>query len=173
MKKVLLCSVFLILAFGAFAQKNSANVGKKVGPVEIRDASDKPMMLPKLGEKNLLIFYTDPDHAGQNTEFREYLEKHQINSSNIFAFGVVNLKDAPLVPNSVARSMIRKKAEETKSNIYTDPDHLLRDAWNLGDCNNKFMIIFVNKNKVIEFCRWGDFNEADKKAFWEVINKYK
>lgn len=78
--------------------------------------------MPYFGKKHLLIFYVDPDHANQNKEFRENLEKNQIDSPNIYGFGIVNLKDAPMLPNSIVRAMIRKKVKQTGAAIYTDPD---------------------------------------------------
>ena len=61
------------------------------------------------GKKHLLIFYVDPDHANQNTAFTDHLEKNHILSDNIHSFGIVNLKDAPMLPNSIVRAMVRKK----------------------------------------------------------------
>ena len=68
--------------------QTSAETGK-VGPVEIRVASNEPVALPDLGKKHLLIFYIDPDHASQNEKFREVLEKNQINSPHIHSIGVI------------------------------------------------------------------------------------
>ena len=130
------------------------------------------MELPYLGKKNLLIFYVDLDKANQNKEFRENLEKNQIESDNIYSFGVVNLKDAPLLPNAIVRAMIRKKVKQPGAAIYTDPDYMLRDGWNLGDVNDMFVLIFVNKDKEIEFLSKGELqNQIDE--FYRVINKYK
>lgn len=145
----------------------------QVKPLAVRDGNNEPVMIPYLGEKNLLIFYVDPEVSNQNKEFREELEKNQIKSSNIYSFGVVNLKDAPLFPNALVRSMIRKKIKQTGAEIYTDPSHLLRDGWNLGDVNNTFTLIFVNKKREIEFLRKGELTQKDIEAFYAVINKYK
>lgn len=146
---------------------------KKVGSVTIRTADDTPVALPKLGEKTLLIFYVDPDHAGQNQKFTDYLEEHEINSPNIHSFGIVNLKDAPLLPNGIVRAMIRKKIQKTGATMYTDPDHLLRDAWNLGDVNDKFTILIVNPQQEIAFIKKGAMSAEDIKEFNKVIDRYR
>lgn len=148
-------------------------LGTTVGPVEIRDANDEPVMLPDLGKKHLLIFYVDPDHANQNKEFQEKLEQNQINSPNIYAFGVINLKDAPMLPNSIVRMMIRKKAKQTNTTIYTDPERILAKAWNLGDVGDKFVVIFVTKDKEIAFYKAGRLSDQEQKQFYAVIDKYR
>ena len=96
--------------------------------VKIRDLQNQPIDLPYLGKAPLLLFYVDPDHAGQNSDFIAYLEEHQIGGDKIQAYGIVNLKDAPLLPNGVVRSMMRSKQKKTGAAMYTDVDCSLRDA---------------------------------------------
>lgn len=170
-KSFLIIIAALFSVIPAFSQND--NVGKTVGPVEIRDKDNNPVMLPKLGEKHLLIFYVDPDKPNQNKEFREHLEKNHIQSDNIYGFGIVNLKDAPMLPNGIVRNMAAKKAAENNAEIFFDPTHAVKTAWNLGDCNNKFIIMFVTKDKKIEFFRWGNYSEQDIADFYEVIDKYR
>lgn len=151
----------------------TAVIGRKVHQVSIRDSHDNPVPLPGFGEKNLLIFYPDPDHGSQNQKFTDYLEKHPINSENILSYGIVNLKDAPLIPNAIVRSVIRNKVKKTGAAIYTDPDHLLRDAWELGDVNDLFTIIFVTQQGKIAFLHKGEMSDNDIKEFYRVIDKYR
>ena len=48
-------------------------------------------------------------------------------------------------------------------------------AFNISLINDLplFVIIFVNKDRKVEFFRYGDFTEKDKADFWKVVNKYK
>ena len=119
------------------------------------------------------IFYVDPDHANQNKEFRENLEKNQIDSPNIYGFGIVNLKDAPMLPNSIVRAMIRKKVKQTGAAIYTDPDRILSKAWDLGDCNDQFVLLFVTKDGEVEFMSKGEMAQQQINEFYRVIDKYR
>lgn len=91
MKRLNYLIFMFMMVSPAFLSAQTATVGSKVGPVKICDPSNEPVELPYLGKKNLLIFYVDPDKANQNKEFRENLEKNQIESDNIYSFGVVNL----------------------------------------------------------------------------------
>lgn len=173
LKRLFLYPVLGLLFFPAALRGQTATVGSKVAPVEIRDTKNEPMMLPELGKKVLLIFYVDPDHGNQNKEFRENLEKNRIESDNIFSFGIVNLKDAPMLPNMIVRGMVRSTVKRTGADIYTDPDHLLRDAWKLGDVNDKFTILIVNKECEIVYLSKGELTESQIKQFHEVIDRYK
>lgn len=56
---------------------------KPVPHVKIRDLQNQPIDLPYLGKAPLLLFYVDPDHAGQNSDFIAYLEEHQIGGDKI------------------------------------------------------------------------------------------
>ncbi len=172
MKKMGWIALTLVMACGcagAYAQPEN----KKVSAVKIFDANNEQAEMPQFGKKHLLIFYVDPDHANQNKEFRENLEKNQINSDNIYGFGIVNLKDAPLLPNSIVRAMVRKKVKQTGAAIYTDPDNLVSKAWGLGDCNDKFVLMFVTKEGRIEFLSKGEMTPQQIDEFWRVIDKYK
>lgn len=172
--------LLLFLLGGLCYQSGSAQTTKsptkklqKVGPTTIRDAKDQPVKVPYLGEKNILIFYIDPEKANQNKKFREGLEANHIDNPEIYSFGVINLKDAPLYPNVILRAAIRQKEKQNNVTIYTDPDHLLRDAWALGDVNDSFTLIFVNKNCEIEFLSKGEMSQANIDEFFRVINKYR
>lgn len=165
------CALLLWLTGGVLPAQ--AQVGKKLHQIEIRDMNDKPVKVPYFGEKHLFIFYVDPDHPSQNSDFTDYLEQHQIQSDKIHSFGVINLKDAPFLPNGVVRSMARKKMKQTGATIYSDPNHLLRDGWGLGDVNNKFCVIFVNKDGTLELLKKGELSQKDRDEVMATIEKFK
>ena len=57
---------------------------RKVQNVEVLDLDGKPAKLPYFGEKNLMIFYVDPDRHKQNEDFTIELEQnHRAESDNI------------------------------------------------------------------------------------------
>lgn len=166
-------SLLLLFSLNLSAQQQTAKVGSKVTHVEVRNSKNEPAKIPYLGEKHVLIFYPDPDHGNQNKKFTDYLEENNIVSDNIFSQGIVNLKDAPMYPNGLVRSVIRKKEKKHNIEILTDPDHLLRDAWGLGDVNNLFTIIFVTSDMEIVYLKKGELSKEDQDEFFEIIEKYK
>ncbi len=157
-----------IMPLAGFAQ-----VGNKVCQVTVYDAYNKPLQLPSLGKKHLLIFYVDPDHPSQNKDFRNYFKKHPFTDDNIDSYGIVNLKDAPLLANSLLRFMIRKEIAGTQAYVYNDPDNSLSRAWKLGNVNNKFVVLWINKDCVIEFFKAGQLNEEEIAQVHALIKKYK
>lgn len=173
MLKIMKKAILALLLAAIVPLMAQGQLNKKVGQVQIRDANDKPIPLPGLGEKTLLIFYVDPDKGSQNSKFTDYLEEHQIDSPNILSYGIVNLKDAPLLPNSIVRSIVRKKVAKTGAAIYTDPDHSLRDGWGLGNVNDYSVTIIVNKDQEIVFFFKGAMGQPEIDQFNKVIDQYK
>lgn len=172
-ERILICLTALFISFPTLAQEQTLRVGDKVENAEIRDSKNKPLMLPSFGKKHLLLFYPDPDNYKQNEEFTDYLEENQINSKNIDSYGIINMKDAPLFPNSIMRAVSRSKEKSTGARIYTDPNHLLRDAWGMGDINDQFVIVFVTKEGIVKFFKKGKMESDDITEFFNVIDEFK
>ena len=170
LRTIVLLTVFAFAASAAVAQERP----RKVENVEIKDLNGKPAKLPYFGEKNLMIFYVDPDRHKQNEDFTiELEENHRAQSDRIHGFGVMNLKDAPMVPNGMARNMARKRTEKNGATVLADENRTLSTAWGLGDCNNKFVLLFVTKEGELVFMRKGELSEADKEAFYKVLDQYR
>ena len=168
----------VIAMLAAFALTASAvqaqELPRKVQNVEVLDLDGKPVKLPYFGEKNLMIFYVDPDRHKQNEDFTIELEQnHRAESDNIHGFGVMNLKDAPMVPNGMARNMAKKRTAKNGATVLADQNRILSTAWALGDCNNQFVLMIVSKEGELVFLRKGELSDADKEAFYETIEKYK
>ncbi len=146
----------------------------KVKNVRLLDLNGKPATLPYWGEKNLMIFYVDPDRHKQNEEFTIDMEKnHRAEGDNLVGFGVMNLKDAPMIPNGMARAMARKRTESNGAVVLADEERALSTAWGLGDCNNKFVLLLVSKEGELVFMRKGELSEEDIAEFYRVVEKYK
>ena len=146
----------------------------KVENVSILDLKGEATTLPMWGEKNLMIFYVDPDRHKQNEDFTiELEENHRAKGDNLYGFGVMNLKDAPMIPNGMARSMAQKRTAKNGATVLADQDRVLSTAWGLGDCNNQFVLMIVSKEGELVFLRKGELSEKDKAEFYRVIEKYK
>lgn len=160
----------LLVASATFAQENP----RMVKNVELLDLDGNPAKLPHFGEKNLMIFYVDPDRHKQNEDFTfELEENHRASGDNIYGFGVMNLKDAPMIPNAMARSMAKKRTAKNGATVLADQDRVLSRAWGLGDCNNQFVLMIVSKEGELVFLRKGILSEQDKQDFYDIIEKYR
>lgn len=169
MKRVLSTLLVLMMALTATAQENK----DKLQNVELKDLKNQPAMLPRWGEKHLLIFYVDPDRHKQNEDFTvEIEENHAAQGENIEGFGVLNLKDT-MLPNGIVRTMARKRTEKNGATVLADTDRTLAKAWGLGDCNNQFVLMLVSKDGEMLFLRKGELTEEDKAEFYRVVKLYR
>lgn len=165
-------SIFYFLMGMLMALPGIGQVGEKVTAVNIQNMDKQTISLPMLGQKNLLIFYADPSHSRQNKSFREYFRTHPINSPDIDSYGVINLAAAPLIPNGMIRKMAMKAIRGTNAQMYLDPDHVLSSAWKLPGADDNFTVIFVNKDKVIEFYKAGQLTPQEQDQVLDLIKKY-
>ena len=169
--KAFLLIVAATMMFTLTAEAQS--LPRKVRNVELQDLDTKKARLPWWGEKNLLIFYVDPEVPKQNHDFITYLEETgRIQGPNIEGFGIVNLKDA-VYPNSLVRKIADARTAKNKATILCDPDHWISSAWRLGDCNNCFVIMIVTKEGEIVYAHKGEMDEAEQQRFIEVADKYR
>ena len=170
MKLFVLSAIALFAASVASAQEQP----RKIENVALLDLDGNPSQLPMWGEKNLLIFYVDPDRHKQNDEFvTDMEENHRAAGDNLYGFGVMNLKDAPMIPNGLARSMAKKRTAKNGAIVLADQDRTLSTAWGLGDCNNQFVLMIVSKEGELVFLRKGELSAADQEAFYRTVEKYK
>ena len=154
-------------------QKQGPTLPVKVANVELTDLDKNPTKFADYGKKHMMIFYVDPDAHKQNKQFAEDLEANgKAQSPNIQGYAVLNLKDTAL-PNGIVRSMADKRTKGKPSVNLADPNHALRDAWNLGDCNGKFCLLVVTKDCELVFFRAGEFTEQDISDFYAVCDKYR
>ena len=156
------------------ATASAQELPHKVQNVELLDLDGNPAKLPHFGEKNLMIFYVDPDRHKQNEDFTYELERnHRASGDNIYGFGIMNLKDAPMIPNGMARSMAKKRTEKNGATVLADEGRVLSTKWGLGDCNNQFVLLIVSKEGELVFMRKGVLSQEDKEAFYQTIEKYR
>lgn len=155
-----------------FSKQGFGQVGEQVGNVNILNMSDDTIPLPFLGQKNLLIFYADPQRPGQNQTFRDYFKTHPIASPEVASYGIINLAAAPLLPNSLILRRARKETAGTDAQVYVDPDSLLSSAWHLPGANDNFTVIFVNKDRIIEFYKAGQLSAQEQSQLMQLIDKY-
>lgn len=169
-RTVLLLIAFLGTCFAASAQ----SLPRKVPNVQLLDVNGNPATLPHWGEKNLMIFYVDPDRHKQNNDFTVDMEEnHRAEGDNLYGFGIMNLNDAPMIPNGMARTMARKRTASNGGTVLSDEASILRDAWQLGDCNNQFVLLLVSKEGELVYLHKGVLSKAEIQKFYRVLDNYR
>ena len=174
MKKIFLLLVAIFVVSAVEAQV--LETPRKVENLTINDINGNPTTLPEFGEKNLLIFYVDPDSylkGGANKKLSDELEENgRAAGAAIRGFGVMNFPDTGL-PKNMVRNMARKRAAKNGATILDDDQQLLKKEWGLGDCNNKFVLMVVSKEGELVYCAKDDLDEAGVEAFYQFIDKYR
>ena len=174
MKKIFLLLAAMFVATSVEAQELS--LLRKVENLTIKDIAGNSVTLPEFGEKNLLIFYVDPDSylkGGANKKLSDELEENgRAAGAAIRGFGVMNFPDTGL-PKNMVRNMARKRAEKNGATILDDDQQLLKKQWGLGDCNNKFVIMIVSKEGELVYCAKEDLDDMGIAKFYEVVDKYR
>lgn len=167
--KALLLVIVAALAFNIAADAQS--LPRPVRNVELQDLNGKKARLPWWGEKNLLIFYVDPEVPMQNHEFISHLEETgRVQGPNIEGFGIVNLKDA-VYPNELVRKIANARTAKNGATILCDPDHWISSAWRLGDCNNCFVMMLVTKKGELVYVHKGEMDKAEQERFIAAADK--
>ena len=149
---------------------------RKVENVTIKDLYGNPTQLPYYGEKNLLIFYVDPDAylaGNKNNRFAEELEKNgRAAGPEIYGFGIMNFPDTWL-PKELLRKICRKRVEKNGATIIDDSEHIFKNQWGLGDCDKKFMLMIVSKEGELVYVLKNEVTKEGKEEFYKIVDKYR
>lgn len=150
----------------------SMPTGTVLNNVNIKDASDKDSKIPFFGEKVLIILYNDVDVSDQNDAFCTLVKKAKLGKAKLQAIGIANMKDAPWKPDSVIRYMARKKLKQYPGTVVlTDPEYILKKAWNLGKCNEKSVVIIIGLDKKVQYFKKGKMSQAEGEQALQIIKK--
>lgn len=168
--------ILLVAALFVGVVAEAQTLPRKVSNVTIKDLYGNPTTLPHFGEKNLLIFYVDPDAylaMNKNNKFAEELEKNgRAAGPGIYGFGILDFPDTWL-PKDFLRKICRKRVEKNGATIIEDSAHDFKNAWGLGNCNQKFMLLIVSKEGELVYVLRDEVDEKGKQEFYRIIEKYR
>jgi predicted transcriptional regulator len=162
----LLCCFYLL---PSTAKAQNDIVGKTMSALMISDANNEPKAIPFVGEKVLLIQYTDPDVKDINDKLSDAVKAKKFDAKVYQGMGIANCKDT-WIPNAGIRMKARQKEKQFVGSIVVlDEDHILPKALGLGDCNGIGVLIIVGKDKVIKYMKKITSEEESLKATPEVV----
>lgn len=164
---VLLCC-FYVLPIAAKAQTSDV-VGKTMTSLMISDPNNQPKQIPFVGEKVLLIQYTDPDVKDVNDKLSEAVKAKKFDEKLYQGIGIANCKET-WIPNAGIRMKARQKEKQFPGSvIMLDENRVLPTALGLGDCNSLGVLIVVGKDKIIKYVNKIASEEESQKATAEVV----
>lgn len=144
-------------------------VGKTMTSLMISDPNNQPKQIPFVGEKVLLIQYTDPDVKDINDKLSDAVKAKKFDEKLYQGIGIANCKDT-WIPNMGIRMKARQKEKQyAGSVIMLDEARVLPTALGLGDCNDRGVLIVVGKDKVIKYMKKITSEEESRNATAEVI----
>jgi predicted transcriptional regulator len=157
-----------LLPFAVNAQTGEV-VGKTMTSLMISDPNNQPKQIPFVGEKVLLLQYTDPDVKDVNDKLSDAVKAKKFSDKLYQGIGIANCKDT-WIPNMGIRMKARQKEKQyAGSVIMLDEDHVLPKALGLGDCNGFGVLIVVGKDKVIKYMKKIASEDESQKAIPEVV----
>lgn len=166
-KQIVTLALMGAVISGLWAQP--ALVGKEFTNITLTDANDKPKNIPYVGQKVLVLFYTDPDVKDVNDPLSEAIKKAGFSTNDYQGIGIANCKDTWL-PNSAIRMKSRQKEQQFPGSvIMIDDSHKLSGALKLGDCNEKGIVLIVGKDKKIKYVKSILSQEESKAQIASVI----
>jgi hypothetical protein len=139
--------------------------------------------LPDYGSRHMFLFYVDPESYVTESANRA-LEKElkadgamgwagKTYSPKIQGYAVLNLADTKL-PSGLVRGIVRLVLGKNIPSLnYADNDHSLRNAWKLPDVNNKFVLMFIDKDGNLVFYRESPMSPEDKELMYNTIQRYR
>lgn len=165
-------TILLLALFVCISAPNKAQeLPRKVRNISLENQNNQRVYIPYWGEKNLLIFYIDPEAATQNNELLNYISSSEcITSPNIKGLGIVNLKDA-VYPNWMVRKIANAHNTNSDTTILYDTNNYISEAWFLGNCNNKFVTILINKSGELIYYYKGAMPKSEQRRFIAIAQR--
>jgi predicted transcriptional regulator len=154
----------------SLAAQSGEVTGKTMTALMITDGNNQPKQIPFVGEKVLLIQYTDPDVKDINDKLSDAVKAKKFDAKLYQGIGIANCKDT-WIPNAGIRMKARQKEKQyAGSVILLDESHIVPTALGLGDCNGMGVLLVVGKDKVIKYMKKISSEEESKMATDEVIH---
>ena len=69
--------------------------------------------------------------------------------------------------------MARHRTAKNNGFVMDDSNHTIRDAWQLGDCNNKFCFMIVTKEGELVFFQKEEMDKQAQVEFLDWVEQYR
>jgi predicted transcriptional regulator len=156
------------LSIGNLGFSQSASI-KAITAINLTDPNDNPKDVPWVGEKVLMLLYTDPDVKDVNDNLSNAVKAKNFPSDQYSGIGIANCKET-WIPNAGIRMKSRQKEKQFPGSvILLDKDRILQKTLDLGDCNEAGVIIIIGKDKLIKYTKYVKTPEESKAIIPTVI----
>ena len=177
-KKIVTPLVFVLVLFvGGFLsadQDLQKLVGTKIVSVKLLTLNEKdkwvPGDIPEIGKKVLTIMYTDADESDLNDPLSDAIKAQNYSKEKYLGIGIGNSKNAPGLWDVLIRAIAKGKMKKYKDSIILlDEELAFAKKLNLGDCNNKAVVMIVDKSSKILYIKNISSEKQSKEMIKEVL----
>ncbi len=158
-----------VLTLAGYHALHAAAVGQVLQNVTIQDANGKPSQIPQFGKKVISIFYNDANTADIGDPLADAIKAKNYPDLNYDGIGIANCKDSKGLPDWAIRAVLRMKIKKYKSTMLADVNHGIKNAWNLGDCNNTCVVLIIGKDRRVKYVTSIKSKEESKSKIPEVL----
>lgn len=144
-------AVIIAASIAGYRTTYGATVGQVLQNVTIQDANGKPSQIPQFGSKVISIFYNDANTADIGDPLADAIKAKNYPDQNYDGIGIANCKDSKGLPDWAIRAVLRMKIKKYKSTMLADVDHSIKNAWNLGDCNNTCVVLIIGRDRRVKY----------------------
>lgn len=149
-------------------------VGSNIVPVKLLTLNEQdkwvPGDIPDIGKKVLTIMYTDADESDLNDPLSDAIKAQNYSKAKYQAIGIGNSKDAPGLWDVLIRAIAKSKMKKYEDSvILLDEDLSFAKALNLGDCNNKAVVMIIDKTGKILYIKKINSDKQSKEMIKEVL----
>lgn len=172
--KTNLRAFILIMAFcciGLLIDPLSAvTVNQQVRDVRVADAYGNQSGIPYLGNKVIAIIYADPDKKDMNDPLSNAMTDKKWPKEKVVMIGLVNMKDSWIADFALNIAIKSKQKQFSDAVIMKDQNSALRNAWNLGDCNDTSVVIIVGKDQTVKYVNKGPVRGSEINRVLQIID---
>jgi predicted transcriptional regulator len=170
--KIKISVVFLLLStfcINPLFPQSGGLIGRTVSSLQLIDPDDNPKAIPAIGEKVIMILYTDPDEKDINDPLSNAVKAKNFPDSKYLAVGVANCKDT-WIPNAGIRMKARQKQKQFPTSVVLlDEDKVLPKTWGLGNCDDMGVIIIIGKDRKVKYISYVKTQDQSREIIGPVI----
>ena len=170
MKRTIYLVLLLLCVFGTGPLLSQGGlIGKTVSSLQLIDPDDNPKAMPFIGEKVVMVLYTDPDEKDVNDPLSNAVKAKNFPADKYQAIGIANCKDT-WIPNVGIRMKARQKQKEFPTSVVLlDEDKTLPKTWGLGNCNDMGVLIIIGKDRKVKYISYVKTQEESRAIIGAVI----
>lgn len=165
----------LVAVRGGRAQEGQAAAGQgssaPIVDARLPSMQGEHRLSEERGRRAMVLFYEDREHVYDNDDFkgelRRYVSDNQLDARMVL-YGVANLGDVGMVPETLVRSMIQPAVERWGSDIMLDWDGVMRRP-PFSFATNSANVALIDRGGHLVFHHAGRMDDTRRRDFYRAL----